>query len=120
MFSLFAALTILITILHSLLLATSFRLVWRFKRRVTEPLLPRDHKHARRRGIINTVNKLLKLQCLNNGFHFLEFKSNWLNDDGSLNMKLYYDDDLHLTWTGNELLAKEVINFYYHSKYTVG
>ena len=39
-------------------------------------LLPSDHKHSRRRGIINTVNKLLKFQCLNNGFHFLEFKSN--------------------------------------------
>ena len=43
-------------------------------------LLPSDHKHSRRREIINTVNKLLKCQCLDNGFHFLEFKSNWLNN----------------------------------------
>ena len=43
-------------------------------------LLPSDHKHSRRRGIINTVNKLLKCQCLDNGFKFLEFKSNWLNN----------------------------------------
>ena len=48
------------------------------------PLLPRDHKHSRRRGIINTANKLLKFQCLNNGFYFLKFKSNWLNNDDSL------------------------------------
>ena len=30
--------------------------------------IPRDHKHSRRRGIINTVDKLLKFQRLNNGF----------------------------------------------------
>ena len=83
-------------------------------------VLPRNHKHSRRRGIINTVNKLLKFQCLNNGFHFLEIKSNWLNNDNSNNMELFYDDDLHLIWKGNELLTKESINFYlYHSKYTV-
>ena len=83
------------------------------------PLLPRDHKHSKRRGIINTLNKLLKFQCLNNGFHFLEFKSNWLNNDDSLNIELFYDDDLHPLRKGNELLAKEIINFYNHSKYTV-
>ena len=83
------------------------------------PLLLRDHKHSRRQGIINTVNKLLKFQCLNNGFHFLEFKSNWLNNDDSLNIELFYNDDLHLIRKCNELLAKEIINFYYHSKYTV-
>ena len=71
------------------------------------PLLPRDHKHSGRWGIINTVNKLLKFQCLNNGFHFLEFKSNWLNNDDSLNIKLFYDDSLHLIRKGNKLLAKE-------------
>ena len=86
---------------------------------VVIPLLPRDHKHSRRRGIINTVNKLLKFQCLNNGFYFLEFKSNWLNNDDSLNMKLFYDDYLHLIWKGNELLAKWIIDFFDHSKYTV-
>ena len=52
-------------------------------------------------------------------FIFLEFKSNRLNNDDSLNMELFHDDDLHLIWKGNELLAKEIINFYYHSKYTV-
>ena len=83
---------------------------------VIKPLLPRDHKHSRRRGIINTVNKLLKFQCLNNGFHFLEFKSNWLHNDDSLNIELFYDDGLHLIRKGNELLAKEIINFYYHTK----
>ena len=54
----------------------------------------------------NTVNKLLKFQCLNNGFYFLEFKSNWLNNDDSLNMEFFYNDYLHLIRKGNELLAK--------------
>ena len=84
---------------------------------VVIPLLPRDHKHSRRRGIINTVNKLLKFQCLNNGFYFLEFKSNWLNNDDSLNMELFYNDYLHLIRKGSELLAKDIIDFFYHSKY---
>ena len=85
---------------------------------VVIPLLPCDHKHSRRRGIINTVNRLLKFQCLNNGFYFLEFKSNWLNNDDSLNMEFFYDY-LHLIRKGNELLAKEIIDFFDHSKYTV-
>ena len=49
----------------------------------------------------------------------MEFKSDWLNNDDSLNKELFYDDDLHLIRKGNELLAKEIISFYYHSKYTV-
>ena len=62
---------------------------------------------------------MLKFQCLNNGFHFLEFKLNWFNNDDSLNMELFYNDDLHLIRKGNESLAKEIINYNYHSKYTV-
>ena len=38
--------------------------------------------------MINTVYKLRKFQCLNNGFDFLEFKSNCLNDDDSLHIEL--------------------------------
>ena len=79
---------------------------------VVIPVLPPDHKHLRRRGIINTVNKLLKFQCLNNGFHFLEFKSIWLNNDDFLNMELFHDGYLHLIRKGNVLLAKEIIDFF--------
>ena len=59
-------------------------------------LLTRDLKHSRRQGMVNTVNKLLKFQSLDTGFHFLEFKSNQLNNDDSLNMEPFYDDALHL------------------------
>ena len=37
---------------------------------IVVPLLQRDHKHARRREIINTVNKLLKFHCLKLWFSF--------------------------------------------------
>ena len=53
------------------------------------PLLPRNYKHSRRRRIINTVNKLLNFQCYSKGFHFFEFKSNWLNNDESLKGKSF-------------------------------
>ena len=86
---------------------------------VVIPLLPRDYQHSRKRGIINAVNKLLKFQCLNNGFCFLEFKSNWLSNDDSLNMELFYNDYLHIIWKGNELLTKGIIDFFDHSKYAV-
>ena len=57
--------------------------LWSFNRRVTNFKLLLYHFYRAtintQEGIINTVNKLLKLQCLNNGFYFLQFKSNWLN-----------------------------------------
>ena len=49
----------------------------------------------------------------------MEFQSNWLNSYDTLNMELFYVDDLHLIRKGKELLVKGVINFYYHSKYLV-
>ena len=49
----------------------------------------------------------------------MEFKSNWLNNDDSLNIELFYNDELRLIRKSNEIMAKEIINFYYHSKYTV-
>ena len=86
---------------------------------VVIPLLPHDDKHSRRRGITNTVNKLLMFQCLSNGFYLLEFKFNWLNNDDSLNMEFFYDDYLHPIRKGNELLTKETNDFFDQSKYTV-
>ena len=52
-------------------------------------------------------------------FIFLEFKSNWLNNNDSLNIELFYNDKLHLIWKGDELLANEITDFYHHSKYMV-
>ena len=34
-------------------------------------------------------------------------------------MELFYDDYLHLIRKGNELMVKEIIDFFYHSKYMV-
>ena len=72
------------------------------------PLLPRNYKHSRRRRIINIVNKLLNFQCYSKGFHFLEFKSNWLSNDESLKREIFYDDDLYLIQKDNGLLAKKL------------
>ena len=36
----------------------------------------------------------------------MEFKSNWLNNDDSLNMECFYVDYFHHIRKGNELLAK--------------
>ena len=122
-FSFFVAPITLIAILLSLLLAPSFPLVWSFKRRVTNFKLLLYHFY---RATINTqedeeLSTLLinccKFQCLNNGFYSLEFKSDWLNKDDSLNMELFYNDYLHLIRKGSELLAKDIIDFFYHSKY---
>ena len=89
------------------------------KFQVVIPLLQCDNKHSIRRGIIITINKLLKCQCLSDGFYFLEFESNWLNNNDSLNKELLYDDGPHLIRKSNELLTKKIINFYYHLKYMV-
>ena len=50
--------------------------------------------------------------------HFV-FLNNWLNHDDFLNMELFCDDYLHLIRKSNELLAKEIIDVFDHSKYTV-
>ena len=69
-----------IFILCGTIISTS---LWSFKRRVTNFKLLLYHFYRAtintQEGIVNTVNKLLKLQCLNNGFYFLQFKPNWLN-----------------------------------------
>ena len=65
------------------------------------PLLLRDDKHSRKRGIIITVNILLKFQCLNNGFNFLEFISNWLNNNDSQTWNSF--TMMTFTWYGKAI-----------------
>ena len=101
-------LTALTIVLLSLLFVWSFPLFWCFKINIKNFTLP---KHSKWQGIITTDNKLLKFQCLDNGFLVQKFKSNWLNNDKY--------DILHLMRKVIDVLAKEIINFYYHSKYRV-
>ena len=57
------------------------------------PLLPPDNKHPRN---YQHCKRIPEVSSLNTGFYFLEFKSNCLNNDDSLRMEFFYDDDLHL------------------------
>ena len=110
---------ILIAILLILLLAPSFPLVWCFKRRVTNVKLLLYHFCG---ATINTQEDdelstlFINYWSSNDLIYFLEYKSNKLNHDGSLIMKLFYDGYLHLIPKGNELLAKEITERN-HSKY---
>ena len=54
--------------------------------------------------MIDTFNKLLKFQYLNNGFHYLELKSNWLSNDKTLIIELFYSNHLYLTPKQSKLL----------------
>ena len=76
------------------------------------PLLPRDHKNSIRRGNINIINTLLLSECSKHNLHSFNYQHEWLNIDNSLNMSLFYKDELHLIKDGNELLAKEILRFY--------
>ena len=120
MFSFFAALTTLITSLFDLLLTPSFTLIWRFKRSVKNFKLW-YHFYC---PTINTQKNeewspLLANCCNFNIYDMVQIGSNWLNIDDSFYFELFYDDHLHPIRKGNALLAKEIINRYYHSKYTV-
>ena len=42
-----------------------------------------------------------------------------LNNNYSCNMTLFLDDNLHLIRKDNDMLAKEMVNFYYHLKHMV-
>ena len=65
-------------------------------------------EYSKRQGFISTVNRLLKFHCLNNGFHSLEFKSEWFNNDDFLNQEPFFDDALQLIQKDNEFFPKEV------------
>ena len=51
--------------------------------------------------------------------HTFNHQSEWLNNDSSLNMSLFYKDGLHLIKTGNELLSKAILNYYQSLKSAV-
>ena len=76
------------------------------------PLLPRDSKSSMRRGNIDIINNLLFSECSKHSLYTFSHQREWLNSDRSLNMSLFYKDGLHLIRNGNEILAKEILNFY--------
>ena len=70
------------------------------------PLLPCDTKNSLRPGNINVINTLLRSKCLKYNLHTFKHQLEWLSISRSLNMSLFYKDDLHSIKNGNEFLAK--------------
>ena len=72
-------------------------------------LLPRDHKTSVKRKDIEDVNKILKEKCSGrNNIVFIQHKDDWIDDNGALNNKLFYRDNLHLIEAGNMKLADSI------------
>ena len=76
------------------------------------PLLPCDTENSLRQGNINIINMLLLSKCLKHYWYTFKHLLEWLNIDRSLNMSLFYKDDLLLIKNGNELLTKEILCSY--------
>ena len=70
------------------------------------PLLPCDTKNSLRPGNINVINTLLRSKCLKYNLYTFKHQLEWLSISRSLNMSLFYKDDLHSIKNGNEFLAK--------------
>ena len=82
-------------------------------------LLPRGKKDTIRRGNINITNRLLEEESGKHELYFLKHSKSWLNVDRSLNINLFYENDLHLIKEGNELLAKGIKIFYKELSFSV-
>ena len=77
-------------------------------------LLPRDLFWSLRRDKIQQTNIYLEDLCRNElmNFYYMKQDTNWVLQDGKLNVDFYYDDHLHLNEAGNELLAKSIKAIY--------
>ena len=72
-------------------------------------LLPCD-KDVETRAIVRHVNKVLRQKiCKLHDFYFMEEDFDWINDDDSLNMEVYYQDRIHLNHNGNEKFGNTII-----------
>ena len=72
-------------------------------------LIPRDYEESYRRHKIKETNKHLRRYCKQfTNFTYMEQDSDWVRNDGTLNVKLYYTDHLHLIEKGNEKLAASI------------
>ena len=69
-------------------------------------LIPRDECWSVNRLLINEVNEILKHQCNNNDFAFIDHGWNFANS--SLDCSLFYKDLLHLSKQGNVKLTKPI------------
>ena len=74
-------------------------------------LLPRDSEWSQRRKKINLINYYLEKLCCDrfDDFYFMKQDDNWTDEDGKLDKKLYYTDQLHLVEAGNRKFACSIL-----------
>ena len=74
-------------------------------------LLPRDLEWSQRLKKINLINYYLeKLYCNRfDDFYFMKQDDDWTDEDGTLDKKLYYADQLHLLEAGNRKFAYSIL-----------
>ena len=74
-------------------------------------LLPRDSEWSQRRKKINLINYYMEKLCCDrfDDFHFMKQDDDWTDEDGKLDKKLYYADQLHLVEAGNRKFAYSIL-----------
>ena len=74
-------------------------------------LLPRDSEWSQRRKKIKLINYYLKKLCRDrfDDFYFMKQDDDWTDEDGKLDEKLYYTDQLHLVEAGNRKFACSIL-----------
>ena len=74
-------------------------------------LLPRDSEWSQRRKKNNLINYYLEKLCCDRfeDFYFMKQDDDWTDEDGKLNKKLYYADQLHLVEAGNRKFACSIL-----------
>ena len=74
-------------------------------------LLPRDSEWSQRRKKINLINYYLEKLCCDrfDNFYFMKQDDDWTDEDGKLDKKLYYADQLHLVEAGNRKFACSIL-----------
>ena len=74
-------------------------------------LLPRDSEWSQRRKKINLITYYLEKLCCDrfDDFYFMKQDDDWTDEDGKLDKKLYYADQLHLMEAGNRKFACSIL-----------
>ena len=74
-------------------------------------LLPRGSEWSQRRKKINLINYYLEKLCCDrfDYFYFMKQDDDWTDEDGKLDKKLYYADQLHLVEAGNRKFACSIL-----------
>ena len=78
---------------------------------IVTDLLPRDSEWSQRREKINSINYYLEKLCCDrfDDFYFMKQDDDWTDEDGKLDKKLYYADQLHLVKAGNRKFACSIL-----------